>query len=222
MGKAPMLPKRRKTHTTHIIAILDRSGSMLNCKEATIAGFDDFIRNQREINEGNVLVTTVLFDDTYEVLFSKMPLEEVPSIRSLYRPNGWTALYDAIGRTINEHSIPTRRKIDRVLCLIMTDGLENYSEVYSKYSIKKLIKEKNEDNWEFIFLGANIDAEATADNIGIKRIHAATYNTEKTSNVWKAVTKSANFYRTADTDTLSAIKMGSLSMIDDEDRISIK
>ena len=147
---------------TVISVILDRSGSMGHLRESTIAGFNDFVRDQRKETEGGrALMSLTQFDDRYEVNFVGEPLENVPDLDAQsYVPRGSTALNDAIGRTVHELEAWTKAHdwTERVLVLIITDGLENASKEYSLAAIRALIERKENDGWNFVYLGANQDA----------------------------------------------------------------
>lgn len=161
-------------NSTELVVILDRSGSMQRLAEDTIGGFNSLIENQRKL-EGKCTVTTVLFDNKVEILYQGKNIKEVPTLTSKeYFARGSTALLDAIGITINETnsriSSMKEEKPNKVLVAITTDGLENSSNEYSYSSIKSLIEEKKKKlGWDFIFLGANIDAIGEANKFGIER-----------------------------------------------------
>lgn len=162
-------------NSTELVVILDRSGSMQRLAEDTIGGFNSLIENQRKL-EGKCTVTTVLFDNKVEILYQGKNIKEVPTLTSKeYFARGSTALLDAIGITINEtnskiSSMKEEEKPNKVLVAITTDGLENSSNEYSYSSIKSLIEEKKKKlGWDFIFLGANIDAIGEANKFGIER-----------------------------------------------------
>ena len=152
-----------------LIFVMDRSGSMGGSEEDTIGGFNSFIQREKDKNL-NTHVTTVLFDDQYEVLYKRKPINEVSELtRNEYWVRGCTALLDAIGKTINTLD----KEIDnKVLFIIMTDGMENSSCEFSKEKIRNLI---SKHNWEFIYIGADIDSYSEAGHIGIKRTHTANY-----------------------------------------------
>lgn len=165
-----------------IICILDRSGSMHHIAEDTIGGYNSFIAKQRQ-EKGKAQVTTVLFDDKYDVIGEAVPIGKVPQLTAKeYYARGMTALLDAVGRTImstasrmeKEGICPGKR---RVLFLIMTDGQENDSREYTKERVKTLIETAGKEyGWEFIFMGANIDSAAEAGAIGIKADYAVDYS----------------------------------------------
>ena len=156
-----------------IIFLLDKSGSMHGSEDDTIGGFNSFIEKERK-KEYNTKVTTILFDHEYEVLYERKPINEVKELtRKEYEVRGSTALIDAVGKTI--------QKMDKeignsVLFVITTDGMENSSRKYTNENIKNLI---NNHNWEFIFIGADIDSYSQARKLGIDEIHTANYKKSK-------------------------------------------
>ena len=156
-----------------IIFVLDRSGSMHGSEKDTIGGFNSFIENQKQ-KEVKAKVTTILFDHGYEVLYKRKDLYEVEELtENEYYVRGTTALLDAIGRTITNMD----RQIDnQVLFVITTDGYENSSKEFTKDQIKNMI---SSHNWEFIYLGADIDSYSEASMIGIRGDRTA--NFKKTS-----------------------------------------
>ena len=161
-----------KNNLTEIIFLLDRSGSMSGLESDTIGGFNAFIEKQCQL-EGEVSLTTVLFDDQYELLWNGIDATKAKLTKKEYYVRGMTALLDAIGKTISEvdHRLSKTqedRKPDKVIFVITTDGMENASREFTYEKIKDRIKHQEENhNWEFIFIGANIDAAKEADNMGI-------------------------------------------------------
>lgn len=170
---------------TEIIFLLDRSGSMGGLESDTIGGFNAFIAKQRQL-EGETIVTAVLFDDRYEVLWNGAPAAEVKLTPEMYYVRGCTALLDAVGKTILEveHRLAVtdeEKKPGKVLFVITTDGLENASCEFTYSKVKNLIKHQQEKHgWEFIFLGANIDTAREADSIGIDSADAFSFEATKT------------------------------------------
>jgi hypothetical protein len=166
---------------TEIIFLLDRSGSMGGLENDTMGGFNAFIEKQRRM-EGKTIITTVLFDDQYELLWSGIDAEEVKLTEKEYFVRGYTALLDAVGKTILDegHRLSGTRENQRpgkVIFVITTDGLENASREFTYDKVRELIKHQQEKySWEFIFLGANMDAGKEADSIGIRQDNA--YNFE--------------------------------------------
>lgn len=157
---------------TEIIFLLDRSGSMAGLESDTIGGFNGFIEKQRKL-EGKTIVTTVLFDEQYEILWNGIDAKEVRLSEKDYFVRGCTALLDAVGKTILDvgyrlSNIVEEEKPSKVIFVITTDGYENSSREFTYKKVKELIQHQQEKyQWEFIFLGANIDAEKEADSLGI-------------------------------------------------------
>ncbi len=173
-----------KKNLTELVMILDRSGSMSGLERDTIGGYNSMLKKQRE-TEGEVLVSTVLFDHNIEVLHDRVPLEKVPAMTEKdYYVRGSTALLDAVGRAI--HHIGTIHKYareedrpEKTIFVITTDGMENASHEYSYDRVKEMVeRQKEKYGWEFLFLGANIDAIATAGRFGISADRAANYNND--------------------------------------------
>lgn len=170
---------------TELVFILDRSGSMSGLEADTIGGFNSMIKKQKK-EEGEAFVSTILFDDITEVLHDRVPIKDVKLITEKdYYVRGCTALLDAVGGAI--HHIGNVHKYIReedcpakTLFVITTDGMENASRKYSYDDVKKMIEyRKEKDHWEFLFLGANIDAVNVADRMGIPKGRAANYHSDK-------------------------------------------
>lgn len=173
-----------KKGLTELVFILDRSGSMCGLESDTIGGFNGMINKQKK-EKGEAIVTTVLFDDKYELLHDRFPINNVkPITEDEYYVRGCTALLDAIGITLNkiinvEKHLDINDRAEKVIFVIITDGLENASTEYSYSSIRKIIeKQKEEYGWEFLFLGANMDAVKEASRFGIEAKRAVTYNND--------------------------------------------
>ena len=168
---------------TEVVFILDRSGSMSGLEDDTIGGFNSMIDKQKN-TEGEALISTILFDHETEVIHDRIPLTEIkPMTDRDYWVRGSTALLDAIGKSIkhikNIHKYAREEdRPDKTLFCITTDGMENASIIYSYQQIKKMVEAQKEKGWEFIFLGANIDAIETAGNIGIRRERAANFHND--------------------------------------------
>ena len=189
-----------KKNLTEIIAILDRSGSMEHLVGDTIGGFNKFLKEQKK-QPGDANLTVVLFDNQYEVLHEKIAIADVPELTEKeYFARGSTALLDAVGKTISEFKPKTKNT--RVICLIITDGYENASIEYKKPDIKKLVESKMATgNWEFMFIGANIDsfAEAAAYGIGAATTSNYSATAKGTASVYNSVTSAVNTYRQSGT-----------------------
>ena len=170
-----------KKGLTELVFILDRSGSMAGLESDTIGGYNSMLQKQKEV-EGECLITTVLFDNRYELLHDRIDIRAVrPITDKEYYVGGSTALLDAIGRTIHKiasaqkHTVEDYRA-EKVMFVIITDGEENASREYSQDKVKAQIElEKSRYGWEFVFLGANIDAVETAGRIGIAPSRAVDY-----------------------------------------------
>ena len=170
-----------KKDLTEMVFILDRSGSMGGLEGDTIGGFNSMIEKQKRLG-GELLVTTILFDNVSEMLHDRISVDKLaPMTRDDYFVRGCTALLDAVGGAIRHiadiHRYAREEDVpERTMFVITTDGMENASREYTREKVKKLIeKQRSEHGWEFIFLGANIDAEETAEGIGISRERAATF-----------------------------------------------
>lgn len=169
-----------------IVFILDRSGSMGGLESDTIGGFNSMLAKQKKI-DGEAMVSTVLFDDVSDVIHDRVDIRDVkPLTEELYFVRGSTALLDAVGGAIhhigNIHKYARDEDVpDRTLFVITTDGMENASRRYSAEQVKKMVKRQQEKyGWEFIFLGANIDAVETAERYGIRRDRAANFHNDGT------------------------------------------
>lgn len=167
---------------TLIAVVLDRSGSMETIRTDTEGGFSAFIDQQRG-EPGTALVTLAQFDNTYERVYSNKPIADVPRLQLI--PRGATALYDAVGRLTSEigeelAKIAEAERPGKVIVVVLTDGHENSSREWTHDSLRKVItRQEQEYSWEYVFLGANMDAVATARNIGIQADRAITYATSK-------------------------------------------
>lgn len=170
-----------KKGCTELVFILDRSGSMSGLETDTIGGYNAMLEKQKK-GPGEAVITTVLFDDKYELLHDRINLRGIqPITDNEYFVRGTTALLDAIGKTIVKINNVQKRtaeeeRAENVLFVITTDGMENASQEFTYEKVRKMIElQKIEYGWEFIFLGANIDAIATANLFGIDEDRAANY-----------------------------------------------
>ena len=158
-----------KLASMDLVFLIDRSGSMYGSEDDTIGGFNSFIEKEKA-KDADTKVTAILFDHEYEVLYKRKPIYKVEKLtRDEYFVRGSTALLDAIGRTITTLDKEIHNK---VLFVIMTDGMENASVEFSKSQISAMIKSHS---WEFLFIGADIDSYAEARSIGIKKSRVANY-----------------------------------------------
>ncbi len=177
--------KKNNNNITELVFIIDRSGSMAGLESDTVGGFNAMIEKQRK-QDGECFVSTVLFDDVSEVLHDRQKLSDVPKMtKKDYTVRGCTALIDAIGGAIhhigNIHKYACAEDVpEHTLFVITTDGMENSSHRFSAEQVKKMIERQRERyGWEFIFIGANIDAVETAARYGIDRDRAVNYNADE-------------------------------------------
>jgi uncharacterized protein YegL len=170
-----------KKGLTELVFIIDRSGSMNGLEDDTIGGFNAMLKEQQAI-EGEAFVTTALFDDQYELLHDKINIQAVkPLTRKDYTVRGSTALLDAIGKSIKRIRKEQRKAADncraeKVMFVIITDGHENASTVYTADKIKRRIERQKQKGWEFVFFGANMDAITEADKLGIAADRAQNFH----------------------------------------------
>ena len=186
-----------KKNLTEIVFILDRSGSMAGLEEDTIGGFNAMIRKQKA-EDGEALVSTVLFDNHTEVIHDRVDIQQIqPMTHKDYYVRGCTALLDAVGKAIhhigNVHKYAREEdRPEKTLFVITTDGMENASREYSYDRVKKMIQHEQEKyGWEFIFLGANIDAAKEAARFGITEDRAVNYHADcqGTAVIYEAVSE---------------------------------
>ncbi|MBR5753538.1 MAG: VWA domain-containing protein [Clostridia bacterium] len=170
---------------TELVFILDKSGSMSGLEADTIGGFNAMIEKQKK-EEGEAFVSTLVFDTRVEVIHDRLPLDKVPELTEKeYFVGGCTALLDAVGGAIhhigNIHKYARKEDVpEKTLFVITTDGMENASREYSYERVKKMIeRQQDKYNWEFLFLGANIDAAAEAMRFGIDAGHAVDYHADR-------------------------------------------
>lgn len=192
-----------KKGLTELVFILDRSGSMSGLEKDTVGGYNSMLEKQKAV-EGECHITTVLFDSNYELLHDRIDIRAVSPITAKeYAVGGSTALLDAIGRTINKIGNAQKHTADdyraqKVMFVIITDGEENSSREYSIDKVKAQIeRQKAKYGWEFIFLGANIDAVETAARFGIDRNRAQNYHADSEGSqvVYKAMAQATAAFR---------------------------
>ena len=174
-----------KKGLTEIVFILDRSGSMSGLEKDTIGGYNSLIKKQKK-EEGEAYISTVLFDDRTEVLHDRVGLDKIkPMTEEEYYVRGCTALLDAVGGAIhhigNVHKYAREEdRPEKTLFIITTDGQENSSRMYTYEKVKRMVeRQKKKYGWEFLFLGANIDAVAEAGRFGIKPERAVNYECDE-------------------------------------------
>lgn len=197
-----------KKGLTEMVFILDRSGSMSHLTDDTIGGYNSLIEKQKE-EDGEAYITTVLFDDEYELLHDHIDIKEIqPITRKDYYARGCTALLDAIGKTINSvgtrlSETPEEERPEKVIFVITTDGYENASVEFTKSKVKEMIEhQQSKYSWMFMFLGANMDAVSEAASFGIASSHAHTYtaSAQGTSSVYNSVSATLDCLRSVAVD----------------------
>lgn len=173
-----------RKNLTEVVFILDRSGSMAGLELDTIGGFNSMIEKQKN-EEGEAYISTILFDDKCEILYDRVEVKKVePLTKNQYYVRGCTALLDAIGEAIHHinkvHKASRQEDVpEKTIFIITTDGMENASHKYTYDKVKKMIeKHQQKHNWEFLFLGANIDAIEVAGRFGINSKRAINYHSD--------------------------------------------
>lgn len=192
-----------KKGLTEMVFILDRSGSMAGLESDTIGGFNAMVEKQKR-EPGEALISTVLFSTDHRVIHDRVDVREVAPLTGRdYMVGGCTALIDAIGRAIhhisNVHKYIRQEDVpERTIFVITTDGMENASRSYSSDKVKEMIQQKQEkDGWQFLFLGANIDAVETAGRFGIREEQAVNYHADAkgTALVYESVCEAVSEIR---------------------------
>lgn len=182
---------------TEFLYILDSSGSMNGLKDDVVGGFNSFIEEQNKI-EDKAYLTTVFFNNRIKTIYNSKDIHSISHLDRIdYRPSGSTSLFDAIGSTVL--SLSERVKTNKVMVIIMTDGYENSSKIFTGSKIKRIIDSKTEEGWEFIFAAANIDVDKVSDSIGIRKDRRLRYKSDPkgTRDTWKKMsTLSLNYRKT--------------------------
>lgn len=186
---------------TEILVITDRSGSMSNIAPDVIGGFNRFLKDQKA-QPGEALITYTQFDTNYEVVYTARPISEAPDLNhSTFVPRGGTALFDAIGRTLNQQGerIAREKWAELVVVCIITDGEENSSREFTRERIQEMVKHAEANGWQFLFLAANQDAFTAAQSFGSTAKYAGNFQTNSAGVAMAYTATSA---------TLSAMRSG--------------
>lgn len=195
-----------KKNLTEMVFILDRSGSMQSLSSDTIGGFNSMIESQKK-EDGEAYVTTVLFDDNYELLHDHVDIQKIePITNKEYYARGCTALLDAVGKTINSigsrlSATPEEERPEKVIFVITTDGYENSSREFTRHTVKDMIEhQQTKYSWTFMFLGANMDAVSEASSLGISSAYSKTYtaSAQGTSSAYYATCDALTSIRSMD------------------------
>ena len=187
--------KQQSNAHTEFLYILDASGSMHGLTDDVIGGFNSFLKEQNGLDDSAYL-TTVLFNNEITTIYQSKDMDSIEPIgRSTYKASGSTSLFDAIGSSVL--SLAERAKTNKVMVIIMTDGYENSSRLFSRSKVKRIIDMKTEEGWEFIFAGANIDVDKVSESIGIKKNRRVLYesNSKSTRDTWKRMSNLSTSYR---------------------------
>lgn len=201
-----------KENLTSINVIIDQSGSMAGLTSDTIGGFNKFLSDQKDV-PGEALFTLCTFNTDYRLVYDCVKLADVPALDDkIYRPGGGTALLDAMGATIETvgqklNSMPEEDRPSKVLFLIMTDGEENSSRRFSAAQIKEMVSHQTEKyNWNFIFMGANIDAFTAGDSLGVATQNTLGYSATSagTARLYSAISDSTTRYRGSAVNTANS------------------
>lgn len=192
-----------KENFTSINVIIDRSGSMASLTNETVTGYNTFVNDQKAL-PGDAMFTLCLFNTRFSIPYDCVKLADIPALTAeVYAPGGYTALLDAVGNTINQvgaklNAMPEEERPSKVIFLIITDGEENASREYSADQIQSMIShQKDKYNWEFVFMGANIDAVKAGTSLGVSARNSVTYgaNSIGTKNLYADITKGVSSYR---------------------------
>ena len=179
--------KQKDNLHTEFLCILDASGSMYGLTDDVIGGFNSFLKEQGTLGD-NAYLTTVLFNNIVNTIYQSKDIHSIKLLdRMTYRASGSTSLFDAIGSSVL--SLSERVKTNKVMVIIMTDGYENSSRLFSRSKIKRIIEMKTNEGWEFIFAGSNIDVDKVSESIGIRKNRRMVYesDSEGTRKIYKRV-----------------------------------
>lgn len=206
---------------TEIIIVSDRSGSMKSCAEEAQGGINRFI-NEQKTHPGEARLTFVEFDDKYDVIHDAKPIKDVPAYSLV--PRGWTALHDAMGKAITTvgERLAKMSENDRpglVVCVISTDGEENSSREYNGPQVAAMVKEQTEKySWQFLFLGANIDAIGTAKDLEVKTSGAINVASNKLGAAYRTSSDKVKQMRSATSRGASGQSVSAMAAYTDQER----
>lgn len=189
------MAKKTSSRNTFICFVLDKSGSMSSQTDRAIAGFNEFLEEQKKVKD-KATITLVLFDTNVTKVYVNKALEDAEKLsRATYAPSGWTALYDAVGQTVKAIESKVTEK-DRVVITIFTDGQENSSQEYNQDTIRKIITEKEASgNWTFAFMGVDKDAWIVGQKLGMQKGNIASIDFKDVSNSVRISARAVAAYR---------------------------
>lgn len=184
----------KKRIYAHIL--LDRSGSMMSCRAQAISGVNEYIGSLAADTDLSSRVSMTIFDDrSIDLIRDNKKARECPTVTDRdFVPRGWTPLYDAIGKTVMKIDAETRREGENVALVIMTDGLENMSKEFTEWSAKALLADRQAKGWLVIYLGANQDALAVGQTIGVSAANSMTYDTNNARATMSAASRGTRDY----------------------------
>lgn len=221
--------KKAGTAGTLIAVILDESGSMSSCWDATIAGFNEYVAGQRAATDAGAAYLTLNKFDAPQIktVYADRPIQEVPPLdKNSYRPNGGTNLLDAIGYTIEQvdAALAARKKKDRpgVIVVITTDGEENASQKYNNEQIKAMVKAAERADWSFVFLGANIDSFAVGSTFGMNASNTVNYSTANMGGTYASLSSTTVRMRSAKMAGMNSAAVYQTSMFTPEEKDQMK
>jgi len=217
--------KQAGTKGTQISVVLDESGSMNSCWDATIAGFNEYVAKQKaDTSSGVVYLTLNKFDSPHiKTVFANRPITEVPQLDKMnYRPNGGTNLLDAIGYTIEQTNkfLSTFKREERpgVIIVITTDGAENASTKYNNQTIKDMVKAAEAADWSFIFMGANIDSFSVGSSFGMSANNSVNYSTSNMAGTYSALSATTSRMRSAKAAGVDTLTIYETAMFTDSEK----
>jgi len=184
----------------YVHVLLDRSGSMEDCRDKTIDAFNEYVNSLKSSSRAGTRLSLTTFDsESIDVVFDTLRIEEVRKLtRETYVPRGMTPLFDAVGQTIAKIDKVTLLPDERIAFAILTDGLENSSKEFTVEAIRKIVTERQEkQNWLVLYLGANQDAWAAGAQIGVAAAHAMDFGTDHAAAAMESMSRSMGRYRSA-------------------------
>jgi hypothetical protein len=187
----------------YVHVLLDRSGSMEDCRDRTIGAFNEYVSSLKSSSKAGTRLSLTTFDsESIDIVFDTMRIGDVPKLsRDTYVPRGMTPLFDAVGQTVAKIDKVTRLPDERTAFAILTDGLENASTEFTVEGIRKILTERQEkQNWLVLYLGANQDAWSAGAQIGIGAVHCMDFATEHTAAAMDAMQRATGRYRSAPAD----------------------